>query len=205
MSLKYALLGVLEVGPMTGYELGQFLESSARWVWSAPQSQIYPLLKQLDEDGLIVGTKSVKGTRMEVTAYSVTAEGVDELKRWLAEPPPATPIRDTFLLHALFADLIEPDDACRLFATHIDELEAAIADWRLHHELLLRLETPLMRERVRRSGGDGPNLRSVVTKASVFQGLIRVHEARLAWARDTLAWLRAPDAVLQSPLQSVSS
>lgn len=202
MSLMHAVLGVLEVRPMTGYELGQFLEASARWVWSAPQSQIYPLLKQLAEDGLIVGTRSVKGTRMEVTAYSVTPRGLDELRRWLSEPLPLAPVRDTLLLQALYSDLVDVEHACRVFEAHAAELEQAIADWRAHHALLLRMDTPLMRERVH-GGGETPTVRSVLIKANVFQGLVRIHEARLAWVRDTLALLRASDALLNSTFQEI--
>lgn len=55
MSLKHALLGVLDVLPMTGSELKQFLDVSTGWMWSARHSQIYPLLARLEKEGLIKG------------------------------------------------------------------------------------------------------------------------------------------------------
>lgn len=190
MSLKYAILGVLEVGPMTGYQLTQYLETTSRWVWSAPQSQIYPQLKQLAADGLISGERHVKGSRLNVTAYSITEDGADELRRWLVESHPMPPQRDAFLLQALFSDLVDPAETEKVFQAHVEELEGLIAAWRLHYENLLRLETPLMQERMVRGADNGPSIRTVMSKANVFQGLVRTGEARLAWAKDTLAWLR---------------
>ena len=35
MSLKHALLGILTVRPMTGYELKQFFDSSVQHFWNA--------------------------------------------------------------------------------------------------------------------------------------------------------------------------
>lgn len=190
MSLKYALLGVLEVGPMTGYELAQLMESSARWVWSAPQSQIYPLLKKLESDGLIEGSESIKGTRLARTSYRLTTRGLDDLRSWLGAVHPPQPVRDGFLLQALFCDLVDADDACGVFEHHVEELETAIASWRAHRDLLLRRRTPLMEHRTERHR-TAPSTRTVLLKAAVFDGMIRTHEARLSWAQDTLAMLRA--------------
>jgi len=66
MSLKHALLGVLAARPMSGYELSQFFDSSTGWVWTAPHSQIYPLLVKMHSAGLIENTKKLRGTKMNV-------------------------------------------------------------------------------------------------------------------------------------------
>lgn len=207
MSLKYAILGVLDVGPMTGYQLTQYLETSSRWVWSAPQSQIYPQLKQLAAEGLITGERHVKGSRLNVTTYSITEDGAGELRRWLVESHPVPPQRDAFLLQALFSDLVDPAETEKVFLAHIEELEGLIESWRLHYENLLRLETPLMQERMVRGADNGPSIRTVMSKANVFQGLVRTGEARLAWAKDTLAWMRSsgPGGTVDGPAKLPSA
>ena len=53
MSLKYALLGFLNYGPHTGYELKKFFDVSVAHFWNAELSQIYPTLKTLETEGLV--------------------------------------------------------------------------------------------------------------------------------------------------------
>ena len=42
MSLRYALLAILRVGPLSGYDLQKQFTQSVGHVWHAPDSQIYP-------------------------------------------------------------------------------------------------------------------------------------------------------------------
>jgi len=42
--LKYVLLGALSYQPLTGYQLKQFIDSTARHFWHAQISQIYRTL-----------------------------------------------------------------------------------------------------------------------------------------------------------------
>src|SRR3989442_212646 len=53
MSLKHALLGFINYGPMTGYELKKFFNTSVAHFWNAELSQIYPALKAMESDGLV--------------------------------------------------------------------------------------------------------------------------------------------------------
>jgi DNA-binding PadR family transcriptional regulator len=77
MSLRHALLGVLVARPMSGYELSQFFDSSTGWVWTAPHSQIYPLLGRMENDGVIEAEDQVRGTRLKRKVYSVTPDGLE--------------------------------------------------------------------------------------------------------------------------------
>src|SRR5262245_32958597 len=111
MSLRYALLGVLDARPMSGYEIVRLFDASTAWVWSAPQSQIYPALRRLEGDGLIQGRDSVRGSRLNRTIYALTPSGHQELTEWTAtyHDPPAT--RDVFALQALYFDMVVPAEA----------------------------------------------------------------------------------------------
>mgnify|MGYP003565227123 CR=1 FL=1 len=52
MSLKYAILGILNAFPMTGYDLKhQAFDATVRHFWPADQSQIYRTLNRLTERG----------------------------------------------------------------------------------------------------------------------------------------------------------
>ena len=51
--LKYALLGFLHYGPMSGYELKRRMDNSITHFWHAKLSQIYTTLKDLQAGGLV--------------------------------------------------------------------------------------------------------------------------------------------------------
>jgi DNA-binding PadR family transcriptional regulator len=85
MSLRHAILGLLELAPATGYELTQRFDVSLSNAWHARHSQIYPELAKLEAEGLaeVVG----EGPRNSRT-YAVTDAGRAELHRWLTEGEP---------------------------------------------------------------------------------------------------------------------
>lgn len=170
---------------MTGYELTQFFESAAKWVWTAPQSQIYPLLRQMEKNGLIAGEVQLRGERLKRTSYSLTEEGLAELKRWIATAQPEASTRDALLLQALFADLISAEECEAVLRSHISELRRNISLWEQHREQLLRNDTPLLRERLRRRDpSDHPRI--VALKAHVFDGMVRQARERASWAEELI-------------------
>jgi DNA-binding PadR family transcriptional regulator len=190
MSLPHAILGVLEARPMTGYELTRFFESTARWVWSAPQSQIYPLLRRLEAEGLIVGEEQLRGEKLKRTSYSLTEAGLADLRDWLAEPHDEPPVRDPLLLQTLFLDTVEPADAERVLTAHLHALEAGIEQWTVHRNRLLARDTPLLRERLA-SRDTADHARIAALKAHVFDYLIDSAELGIAWSRRAIAIVRS--------------
>ena len=68
MSLRYALLAVLTARPMTGYDLARTFHASVGHVWNAPNSQIYPELHRMENDGLIAGEDVPWGSRGDQAA-----------------------------------------------------------------------------------------------------------------------------------------
>lgn len=188
MSLTHAILGVLEARPMTGYELVRFFDSTARWVWTAPQSQIYPLLKKLEAQGWIDGEDQVRGERLRRTSYSLTDGGAEELQRWLGEAHTEPGVRDALLLKSLFFDLARPEDARRVLEGHIEELTSHIEQWSAHRARLIAKDTPLLRERLSHRPVEDHD-RIAQLKAHVFDYLVDTGHARIRWCRDTIAIL----------------
>ncbi len=102
--LKYALLGFLNYGPMTGYELKQYMDGSTSNFWNAKLSQIYVALKALEQEGWVRSSIKTQEQRPDKRIYTITAEGRSGLQKWLAEPPTEVSQRkDTFLLKLFFA------------------------------------------------------------------------------------------------------
>jgi DNA-binding PadR family transcriptional regulator len=94
----YALLGLLSLEPMSGYDIRREFQETMTYIWNESYGQIYPTLKRLRSHGLIApvrkGEKGARGRR----AYAITRKGRALLRGWLALPPNSTPVRDEFLL-----------------------------------------------------------------------------------------------------------
>jgi DNA-binding PadR family transcriptional regulator len=188
MSLRHALLGVLAARPMSGYELSQFFDSSTGWVWTAPHSQIYPLLGKMEAEGAIESENQVRGTKLQRKVYSVTPSGLEELTAWIGTPHPSAGSRDPVLTQALLFDMVEPERAAEVLETFIAEQETIARDSREHSKRLLAKETPLLRERLKnRPAQDHDHIARL--KAHVFEGQAMVADTRALWARAGLELL----------------
>jgi DNA-binding PadR family transcriptional regulator len=103
--LSYAILGLIDKGKITGYDLTKIFNDSVADFWSANQSQIYPELKKLVQSGLIEYEVVIQGEVLEKKLYSITAQGRAELKRWMLEDDPSLPqSKDIFKLRMYFAE-----------------------------------------------------------------------------------------------------
>jgi DNA-binding PadR family transcriptional regulator len=139
-STAYVILGMVRKGPRSGYEIKALVDNSTRFFWAASYGQIYPELKHLAEVGLIVGADSPTGGRRR-TVYEITADGEEELRAWLRQPPRTFEMRDEGLLKLFFADALPREEALEILremraqrlAVHrrlraIEEMKAEITD-----------------------------------------------------------------------------
>lgn len=99
---QFALLGLLTLGPMTGYDVKNWIERSIGYFWSESYGQIYPQLKRLVAQGLARVQSAVDGGRQK-KIYRITAKGRRALRQWLQEPTPPPQLRLEFLLKVFFA------------------------------------------------------------------------------------------------------
>ena len=106
----YVILGFVRNEPRSGYEIKALVDNSTRFFWAASYGQIYPELKRLAEIGLIVGSDSPTGGRRR-TVYEITADGEEELRAWLRQPPQAFEMRDEGLLKLFFANALPRGEA----------------------------------------------------------------------------------------------
>ena len=109
-STAYVILGMVRREPRSGYEIKALVDNSTRFFWAASYGQIYPELKRLAEAGLIVGSDPPTGGRKR-TVYEITADGEEELKAWLRQPPSTYELRDEALLKLFFAGPLPREDA----------------------------------------------------------------------------------------------
>lgn len=100
---RYAVLGMLTIEPMSGYDLRATIERTVGHFWREGYGRLYPTLQELTAEGLVEGrTEPGRGPRR--TVHRLTDAGWAELRRWLATPPgPPQPGRDDLLLQVFFA------------------------------------------------------------------------------------------------------
>ena len=70
-TLKYAILGLLNRKPMTGYDISKEFNFQLAEFWSAKHSQIYPELKKLVSEELIIFKIEISGDVLEKKVYYI--------------------------------------------------------------------------------------------------------------------------------------
>ncbi len=181
MSLRNALLSLLTVEPMTGYDLYKVFETSVGHVWHAPDSQIYPELKRMEAEGLITGQDVPWGPRGKKRQYAITEEGVAEFKAWMNTPLDYARTRDPAHLKAAYLEWAQPEPAMEQMRAHIAHHQALLAQWQ---EKISEMEQGTNSMLERRLANTEPEQReaTIAYKRFTYEGLIARAEAEIQWA-----------------------
>ncbi len=126
MSLKHALLGFLNYGPMTGYELKKVVDVSIAHFWNAELSQIYPTLKQLEAEGLVDMQVQVQEERPNRKVYSITDDGRSELGDWLSTPGDIDRVREPLLIKVFLGASLRREQLLNVLRHRADALRREI-------------------------------------------------------------------------------
>ena len=173
---KYAVLGALSVCPGSGYDIKKLMEQSTSNFWNESYGQIYPILKQLIEEGLATSHTEKQEGKPERYVYTLTERGTEELERWLAEPVEYVGERNELLLKLFFGKHVPVEKNIE----HIRTFQ------QLQIQLLRKYENI---ERYLQAGmaSDPDLLHPLLT---LRYGIHRC-QALLAWCEETLATLQA--------------
>lgn len=190
MSLKYAILGYLSSGMGSGYDLVQQLDGGLGWFWAASHSQIYPELRRLEEAGLIVGTATTVGERLEKRVYALTDAGAQDLQAWTDKAPEYRPNRDPERLQLIFADSNGAASIRRHLQAHLDfftQRRARVVEMR---DRILSGQNARVQERL--DAKDEPERDiTLLLRDLAYTGDVRRAELEIEWATEALARLDA--------------
>ncbi len=105
MSLKHGLLGLLNYGSQTGYELDRVADESINMFWRAQKSQIYRELTNMEKKGWIDFEFVVQTDKPNKKVYSINEKGKKELMNWLGSYDAVSyfTVRNPFLMQMFFA------------------------------------------------------------------------------------------------------
>lgn len=133
MSVTHTLLRLLMEGPAHGYELRQKL-SAFRHFYPLSNVNVYPVLKDLEEEGLVCSHNELADSRMR-KIYDITAKGVAEFEEWIDLAPEESLAAETDLI-ALKLVLAPRRDGVglRWLSRSLAELDDEIVGWRAYIE-----------------------------------------------------------------------
>lgn len=104
---KYALLGVLSMGPASGYDIKKKMASSTNHFWREGDSSIYPILKQLLDECLVSCELTNTDSDKPKKVYTISEQGHLALQAWLLDEPELFQGRNELLLKVFFGWNVE--------------------------------------------------------------------------------------------------
>lgn len=176
--LREAILGLLAIKPMTGYDLSRSYKRALQQIWYAPLGQVYPTLKQMQRAGLLRVVVKIQQHRPNRKVYSLTPEGRRLLVEWLAQPAELPRMHHEFI-HKLF--LLRNVDVAQqtgLVESYVERCTEWAADLRRAERLL----EPSLK---------GSNAESAWFQLLSLRHLCRLVECEASSARTIMAELRS--------------
>ncbi|WJL94415.1 PadR family transcriptional regulator [Microbacterium sp. ET2] len=182
MSLRYALLAILRVGALSGYELQKQFSLSVGHVWHAPDSQIYPELRKMEQEGLVEAEEQTRGERGRRRLYHVTDAGDRAFLDWMTSPLDYQRVRDPAHLRAAYLETTTPDAARRFLERHIMAWSAELAQWEGELARIDALSNPMLVRRLAATA-DEDRERTIAYKRFAYEGLVERARGEIEWAR----------------------
>lgn len=180
MSLRHALLALLTSEPMTGYDLVKSYRASASLVWHAPDSQIYPELRKMKSEGLILGTPVPWGEHTTKQQYSITEAGVRAFREWMNTTLEYSRERDPAHLKAAYFEWATPEAAREQLLAHIDHYRTRAEIWRSMTTALANHSDPTLTRRLRAFPESWEAI--IEYKIFAYEGLVAQAEQQITWA-----------------------
>jgi len=112
VTVRPALLQLLDEGPRHGYQLKVDFEGRTGGIWPLNVGQVYTTLDRLARDSCVEEVTAPAGGDAGQRTYRITEEGRRELKAWLgASPTDSGPPRDELITKVLLAMGRDPHHA----------------------------------------------------------------------------------------------
>jgi DNA-binding PadR family transcriptional regulator len=130
MDLKTVILGFLNDGPATGYELSKKMESSVGFYWHATHPQIYTTLKTLVTEQLAQYTVEHQEAGPTKKVYSITPRGQEILQHNLLRETFRAEIKMPLLVTMFFGGELGREFWLRTLESHLEIQQGFLALYR---------------------------------------------------------------------------
>ncbi|MFT3984972.1 MAG: PadR family transcriptional regulator [Lachnospiraceae bacterium] len=133
MSLKHGLLGLLNYGSMTGYELNKAFKDSLSFFWKAQVSQVYRELDAMEKNGWLTSERVIQNEKPNKRVYSITDAGKEELNHWLLSSKQCIDdtmsVKSAFLMRMFFSGEIGNEYALSMLRAYREECLKNISEY----------------------------------------------------------------------------
>ncbi len=113
--LRHGILGLINNGDKTGYEIMKVFRDSLNHFWSAQTSQIYRELRTMEQAGWISQKHEEQQGKPDKNVFSITPAGRDELLRWLRDDGLPTGFKNPFLMKVFFMGELPVEESIAFF------------------------------------------------------------------------------------------
>ncbi len=134
MSIKYAILGLLSLNSLSGYDIKKRFEGSKALYWSGNNNQIYKTLIQLHKEGWVSREIQVQESSPSRKVYSITEKGLEELRIWVLATPEMPRIKNSFLMQLAWSDLLSANEIDDQLEKYESELRSQLEMLRFQKE-----------------------------------------------------------------------
>lgn len=185
MSVRQALLALLEEGPRYGYQLRAQFEQRTGSTWPLNVGQVYTTLSRLERAGLVEG----EGDDGEGhVVYRITEAGREEVSTWFTTPVERTqPPRDELAIKLALAVTVPGVDVGRVIQQQRSATMAALQDY----------------TRLKRRAADGRGADDLAWSL-VLDSLVFSAEAEIRWLDHCEARLRRAQLEGPTPVAEVA-
>lgn len=167
MSINYAILGILSTQSLTGYDLKKIIQDSSFMYWSGNNNQIYKALVELLNLGFVTNEVQIQESSPSKKIYTITADGIVELKKWVLSTPEIPETKKTFLIQLAWSDLLDDE-----------ELKSLL----LAYEEQIKMQIILEKEKSRRGRFSPARSKRELTMWELIQeNIISSYESELSW------------------------
>lgn len=171
MSIKSAILGILSWKPSTGYELKKIFEDSSFMYWSGNNNQIYKALISLEDEELVTSEVIHQDNSPSKKIYTITEEGLKELKEWVISSPEAPEIKKTFLVQLAWSDMLSNQELSEVLTKYENEIKSQLI---------------MQQEKYRRSiYFPNRSTRESLIWEMISENIISTYNNELNWVRET--------------------
>lgn len=125
--LENIILGFLIISDMSGYDIKRFMEQSIAYFYDASFGSIYPMLKKLEETGMVTAVETVDGGKYR-KEYSITDRGKEAFFAWLNQPITLNRARHDHLVRIFFYRWLPPARAKELISGFIETIGREIRE-----------------------------------------------------------------------------